>query len=219
MSFDPDVYARQGMGRPLGMGQRPALLIVDFTTGFSEPGKLGGGHIGAALERTVGLLAACRERGLPIAHTRMAFAADGSEHNLTCAKVPGLAALSDDNPDSHIVAALAPAPGELVVRKHTASAFFATDCASWLARRRVDTVLIAGCATSGGVRASAVDAQALGVRPIVVADCVGDRTPAVHQQSLFDLDQVSADVMTRAAVVAALDAAAGRPAGSRRGAG
>ena len=219
MSFDRDVYARQGMGRSLGMGQRPALLIVDFVNGFTDPGKCGDGHIGAALERTVGLLAACRERGLPITHTRLAFAADGSEHNLTCAKVPGLAALTDDNPESHIVAALAPAPGELVIRKHTASAFFATDYASWLATRRVDTVLIAGCVTSGGVRASAVDAQALGVRPIVVADCVGDRAPALHQQSLFDLGQVTADIMTRAAVVAALDAAAGRRAASRRGAG
>ena len=113
------------------------------------PGPLGGGNIRAAIERTVALLGFCREHGLPVAHTRVVFADDGSDHNLMSEKVPALKRLTESAPDSQIVAELAPAAGELVVRKRNASAFFETDYGSWLTRRRADTLLIAGCTTSG----------------------------------------------------------------------
>ncbi len=50
------------------------------------------------------------------------------------------------------------------------------------------------CTTSGCVRATAVDAVQLGIRPIMVREAVGDRDAAGHAQSLFDLDQRYADV-------------------------
>jgi nicotinamidase-related amidase len=49
--------------------------------------------------------------------------------------------------------------------------------------------------TSGCVRATAVDACQLGLRPMVVREAVGDRAAAAHRQSLFDLDQKYADVV------------------------
>jgi maleamate amidohydrolase len=45
-----------------------------------------------------------------------------------------------------------------------------------------------------------------GFRPIVVADCVGDRALGPHDASLFDLDQKYADVMPLAEVVPELEA-------------
>jgi isochorismate hydrolase len=56
-------------------------------------------------------------------------------------------------------------------------------------------LLIAGCTTSGCVRATAVDAVQSGIRPIVITEAVGDRAEAAHRQSLFDLDQKYADVV------------------------
>lgn len=64
-----------------------------------------------------------------------------------------------------------------------------------LLSRRVDTLVIAGCTTSGCVRASAVDACQTGFRPMVVREAVGDRSMAAHAQSLFDLDAKYADVV------------------------
>ncbi|MCP4383794.1 MAG: isochorismatase family protein, partial [Hyphomicrobiales bacterium] len=55
----------------------------------------------------------------------------------------------------------------------------------------------AGCTTSGCVRASVVDAISFDYRPVVVTDCVGDRTENLHAASLFDIGQKYADLMTR----------------------
>jgi maleamate amidohydrolase len=83
-----------------------------------------------------------------------------------------------------------------VILKKYASAFFGTDLIARLNSRRVDTLLITGCTTSGCVRATAVDAVQNGVIPVVIREAVGDRAEAPHRQSLFDLEQKYADVVS-----------------------
>lgn len=53
---------------------------------------------------------------------------------------------------------------------------------------------MAGCTTSGCVRASVVDAMSWGFRPLVVEDCVGDRAIGPHEANLFDMRNKYADV-------------------------
>jgi maleamate amidohydrolase len=201
---DLAVYARQGFGGRIGIGAAPALLIVDFVNGFADPAVFGGGNIPAAIAATVPVLAFCRGRGIPVAHTRVVYAADGSDAGMFARKAPGLLRLTENNPLSHIVPELAPAAGELVVRKLGASAFFETPLASWLRLKRVDTLVVAGCTTSGCVRASVVDALQHNLRPIVLTDCVGDRAQGPHEANLFDMGQKYADLMESAEVMAAL---------------
>lgn len=208
MASDTDIYESQNFGNRLGFGEKPALLIVDFVNGFTDPAKFGGGNIGEAIEATAPLLARCRAAGAPIAHTRVVFADDGADANLMCLKVPALTSLTEDAPESRIVDALAPRPGEIVVRKRVPSAFFGTDLAPALARHRVDTVMVAGCTTSGCVRASVLDALCHGFRPMVVRDCVGDRAIGPHEANLFDMGQKYADIVTSAEAMAALPAIA-----------
>ena len=81
----------------------------------------------------------------------------------------------------------------IVTRRY--SCFFGTDLVSRLNSRSIDTLVIAGCTTSGCVRATAVDAVQNGFRPMVVKEAVGDRSAAAHEQSLFDLDAKYADVV------------------------
>lgn len=208
MASDTDIYESQNFGNRLGFGEKPALLIVDFINGFTDPAKFGGGNIGEAIEATAPLLARCRAAGAPIAHTRVVFADDGADANLMCLKVPALTSLTEDAPESRIVDALAPRPGEIVVRKRVPSAFFGTDLAPALARHRVDTVMVAGCTTSGCVRASVLDALCHGFRPMVVRDCVGDRALRPHEANLFDMGQKYADIVSSAEAIAALPAIA-----------
>lgn len=203
---DLDVYARQGFGNRAGMGEAPALLIVDFVNGFADPAVFGGGNIGPAIRATVPMLAFCRERGIPVAHTRVVYAADGTDAGVFARKAPGLLRLTEDSPLSQIVPELAPVAGELVVRKLGASAFFETQLASWLRLRRVDTLLVAGCTTSGCVRASVVDSLQHNFRTVVLTDCVGDRAQAPHEANLFDMGQKYADLMDNAAAMAAISA-------------
>jgi maleamate amidohydrolase len=203
---DLDVYKSQNFGNRIGWGRRAALVIVDFTVGFNDPALFGGGNIDAAVKRTVGLLACFRRCALPVAHTRVVYADDGADAGTFAMKAPRLLMLTEHHPAAQIVPELAPVAGELVVRKTQASGFFGTGLAPWLTRNGADTVVIAGCTTSGCVRATVVDATSHNFRTIVAADCVGDRAQAPHDANLFDMGQKYADLLERDAIVAALEA-------------
>jgi maleamate amidohydrolase len=199
-----EIYRQQNFGNPIGFGARSALLIVDFTVGFNDPRLFGGGNIGAAIARTVGLLAFFRARRLPVAFSRIVYADDGANAGVFCMKAPNLRMLTESHPAGQIVPQLAPRTGGLVVRKTEPSAFFGTGLAAWLVGGRVDTVVLAGCTTSGCVRASVVDAMSYNFRPIVARDCVGDRAEGPHEASLFDMRQKYADVLESEAIIDAL---------------
>ncbi len=200
---DQATYARQGFGTVMALKPPYGLLIVDFVNSFANPAMFGGGNIPAAIARTVDLLAAARARGWPVAHSRIVFADDGADHNIFTLKVPGMLTLKEQDHASAIVPELAPASGELVVRKTVPSAFFGTGLSAWLSQRGVQTLFVAGAVTSGCVRASVVDAMSCGFRPVVVSDCVGDRAIAPHDANLFDMAQKYAMVMPRDEALAA----------------
>jgi len=200
-----DIYARQGLGHSSGFGQRPALLIVDFVNSFADPEQFGGCNIGPAIEKTRELLAACRTNKVPVAFTRVVYAEDGSDAGVFTLKAPTLKNLTESAEASQIVAELAPRPGEFVIRKRQASAFFGTELTGWLVNHGVDTVLVTGCTTSGCVRASVVDSLSYNFLTVVVTDCVGDRAIAPHEANLFDMGQKYADLMTCDEVVSLLD--------------
>ena len=195
-----EVYQRQGFGNALGLGGRMGLLIIDFVNGFADPEVFGGGNIPAAISATVPVLAWARKRQLPIAHTRIVYADDGSDANVFSMKIPGMQTLVERGNTSQIVPELTPRTGEVVIRKTVPSGFFGTNLAPWLTQRGVETLLVAGCTTSGCVRASVVDAMSHGFKPIVLEDCVGDRAEAPHQANLFDMQQKCADVIPASAL-------------------
>jgi maleamate amidohydrolase len=207
-----DIYSRQGFGHHVGFGTRPALLVVDFVVGFTDPAQYGGGNIAEAIDRTRELLAVARDCAVPVAFTRIVYADDAADAGVFCRKARGLERLTENAPASQIVAGLAPLPGEFIVRKTQPSAFFGTMLAPWLAGRGVDTVIVTGCTTSGCVRASVVDAMSHNFRTIVASDGVGDRALAPHEANLFDMGQKYADLMSCAEIAAQLRALSGRPA-------
>ncbi|MCG7522442.1 isochorismatase family protein [Ruegeria sp. Ofav3-42] len=198
------VYARQGLGGGIAFGRKPALLLIDFVNGFNDPDQLGGGNIGDAIAATRPVLRAFRDRDLPIAHTRIVYTETGSDIGVFATKIPGLQTLFESAHSSQVVDALAPLPGECVIRKKQASAFFDTDLAAWLRKEDADTLVIAGCTTSGCVRASVVDAASHNFRPFVLRDCVGDRALAPHEANLFDMGQKYAEVIDSADLQALL---------------
>ena len=99
---------------------------------------------------------------------------------------------------------LEPRPGEWLLLKQYASAFFGTTLAPTLTAQGIDTVIITGVSTSGCVRATALDACQHGFIPFVVRDAVGDRDPRPHEANLFDLQQKYAEVVGEAAIIAHL---------------
>jgi maleamate amidohydrolase len=214
---EPDfqVFERQGYGQRIGFGISPALLIVDFQKGFHDPALFGSSDIANAINLTKELLAACRERGLPIAYTRHVYRDDKSDMGLFAYKVPAQEILTESSEASQIAPELAPQSGDLVISKRYPSAFFATDLAALLRLRGVDTLLMAGCSTSGCIHASVVDAMGSGFRPIIVRECVGDRYAMSHDAALLNMDMKYGDVILRDEAIAHIRA---MPARSTRNA-
>ena len=101
---------------------------------------------------------------------------------------------------------LSPIKGEYVLRKTQPSAFFGTDLAGWLISHKVDTVMVAGCTTSGCVRASVIDSMSNNFHTIVITDCVGDRAIGPHEANLFDMEQKYADLASSAEIIDILEA-------------
>ena len=193
---ESDVYRRQGFGQALTITPPFGLLIVDFVNGFANREHFGGGNISPAIDNTAVLLAEARRRGWARAFSRIVFADDDTDGGVFAQKVPSLLSLKEHAPASEVVDALAPMPGELVVRKTVPSAFFGTNLTSWLINQGVRSLIVAGATTSGCVRASVVDAMSWGFYPVVLSDCVGDRALAPHEASLFDISQKYGEVMS-----------------------
>jgi maleamate amidohydrolase len=200
------IYRAQSIGESSGFGSSPALLIIDFVNGFNDPAMFGGGNIARAIAATKPLLQAARASNIPVVFTRVVYADDGSDACAFTLKMPRLVELTESAAASEVVSELAPKAGDLVLRKTQPSAFFGTHLAERLKERGVDTVLVAGCTTSGCVRASVVDSMSHNFRTVVVTDCVGDRAIAPHEANLFDMEQKYADLMTSEQAIARLQA-------------
>jgi nicotinamidase-related amidase len=193
-------YQSAGYLTRLELGARPALLVVDFVKAYLLEGSplFGGAGVRAARSGAIELLAAARRAPIPIFHTNLHYDKDGRNGGVFFRKVPALRSFAEgnDHPErGQFAQGLEPAPGETVITKQYASAFFGTRLAAMLMAARVDTVLIAGVSTSGCVRATGVDCIQHGFIPVIVRDAVGDRAPQPHEANLFDLQAKYAEVL------------------------
>ena len=190
-------YARGGFGKSLQPGQRPALLVIDFVRAYLERTSPLYAGVEQARADCETLLRAARAAAIPIVHTNVVYQPGGRDGGVFFRKVPALKCFEiGAHPDLAAFAeGLEPLPGETVISKQYASAFFGTSLASILTSLGVDSVLIAGLSTSGCVRASAVDCVQHGFVPLVVREAVGDRAPGPHEANLFDLQAKYAEVI------------------------
>lgn len=188
-------------GGDLGWGRRPALVVVDLAKAYFTAGSDLNLGSTACLESATRVLAAARDGGHPVLHTRVEYAPDGVDGGLFFRKVRGLRHFVAGDPLGESMPEVAPRPDEVVVTKQYASGFFGTTLASALTSRGIDTVVVVGVSTSGCVRATALDALQHGFRPVVVREAVGDRSPGPHQANLFDLQAKYADVLPEGEVV------------------
>ncbi len=184
-------------GGRIGWGERPALVLIDLMRAYFTAGSPLDLGSTTALETAAGLLAQARAQGVPVVHTAVHYRAGAADAGHFVRKVAALALLADDAPGGlrEFMPQVEPLPGEVVIVKQYASAFFGTSLASTLRALDVDTVVMAGVSTSGCIRASATDALQHGFRPIVVRDACADRTDELHRSNLRDLDAKYADVV------------------------
>ncbi len=199
-------FLQRGFGGRVGFGERPAVLVIDYFRAFTDPSLPLGANLDREIEATRALLATARAAAVPIIYTVVYYEEkDLGDAGLWVRKMAGSATLLPGTPQVELDPRLERRPDEIVLLKKYASAFFGTDLVSRLNTRGVDTLLLAGCTTSGCVRATAVDGLQYGYHVIVVEEAVGDRAELAHQQSLFDLDAKYADVVSLADTVGYLE--------------
>lgn len=188
----------------VGLGASPALVLVDFARGWTDPASPISLSLDDELECAARVLAAARAAAAPVVFVTSAYEPAEVETVRMLQKTPKVRVLTAGSEAVEIDPRIEPLPRELVITKKHGSAFFATELASYLITQGADTVLIGGCITSGCVRATAVDAAQHGFRSIVVGDACGDRTIESHEASLRSIDDLYGDVVSTEEVVSYL---------------
>lgn len=190
-------FSDRGFGRRIGFGTRPALIIVDYMVAFTDPQMPLGANLDAEIFETNRLLDSAHTWKLPVIFSVAHYEEDDfADAGFWYRKQGGISTLMAGTPAVEIDGRLNVEPRDTILLKKYASCFFGTDLVPRLNSRGCDTLILTGCTTSGCVRATAVDALQNGYRPIVAQGAVGDRSTVAHNQSLFDLDQKYADVMS-----------------------
>jgi maleamate amidohydrolase len=191
-----EVYAKARLGESVTLGSRPAVLVVDFSCGFTDPECTLGADMTEQVEATKRLLDAARAKGLPVIFTTIGFEPSLKDGGLWLEKAPALGDLQIGGRWVEIDPRLEPQEGETIVVKKGASAFFGTNLAAILISQRIDSVILCGATTSGCVRATAIDLLQYGFPTLVPRECVGDRAQAPHDANLFDIQAKYADVVS-----------------------
>lgn len=205
-------YAGVFDGR-VGFGAKPAVIVIDFILAYTTPGSpFYAEGVVRAVHETAPLLAAARRAGVPVIHTKVMYHPSGADGGWFVRKVPALRRLVLGEPLAEIDPVVAPLPEEVVIVKQYPSPFFGTPLAPMLTTLGVDTLILAGCSTSGCVRAGALDGVQHGYRVIVPRECVGDRHDGPHDANLFDINAKYGDVVEREEVIAHLSGLAARAA-------
>jgi len=188
----------------LGIGQRPALIVVDMINGFTDPACPLGSESSAVIHATKELLGEFRSRGWPIFFTTVMYD-DESQAQIFRAKVPALNVLQAGSHWVEIDPQMERGSKEPLVHKHFASGFHGTDLHQNLQDLQVDSLVVTGLTTSGCVRATAVDGLQNDYRVIVASDAVGDRNLEAHHANLHDLAAKYGEVKTNVEVISLLN--------------
>ncbi|MEC9003604.1 MAG: isochorismatase family protein [Planctomycetota bacterium] len=180
-----------------GFGKKLAIVVVDFAYGWTDDSYAGGSaRLDAPVENTARLLEVARSRDIPIIYTTSPYRPQSGDQPFKSAADLSESYRTWDERACQLDERVAPAPEDLVIEKENASAFFGTHLAAYLIEHGIDTLLITGCSTSACIRSTATDAKSFRFRPVIISDCVGDRSAVAHVFTLADIQARFSDVVS-----------------------
>ena len=189
-------YERASFGGRLKLGERPAVLVVDFSCGFTDPECALGADMSSAVEACRRVLDAARAKGALIVYTTVGYAPHLKDAGLSIQKSPAVAELQLNSRWLDIDERLGLREDEPVIVKKFPSALFGTPVTTIFTGHQIDTVILCGAVTSGCIRATAIDLFSNGYPTLVPRDCVADRAEGPHEANLFDMHAKYVDVVS-----------------------
>jgi nicotinamidase-related amidase len=178
-----------------------ALVIIDMQRDFVEPGGFGEslgndvGELRGVIPVLAGVLAAAREAGMLVVHTREGHLPDLSDcppAKLRRGK-PSMR-IGDPGPNGRIlirgerghdiIDELYPVDGEPVVDKPGKGAFYATEFGDVLAARGITRLVVTGVTTEVCVHTTVREANDRGFECLVLSDCCGSYFPEFQRVGL-----------------------------------
>ena len=181
-----------------------ALLVMDFQTAVVAMISAGND---ALLARTARVIDGARSAKMRIIYVVVAFRPgypEVSPRHPSFGPVRESGRFIEGSPGTEVHVAVAPKPGDAIVTKHRVSAFAGTDLELLLRANGVETLVLAGIATSGVVLSTVRHASDADYRLVVVEDCCADRDPEVHRVLTEKVFARATTVVKAEAVVAAL---------------
>jgi biuret amidohydrolase len=180
--------------------KRTALVMIDMQRDFVEPGGFGealGNDVSlvrTAIEPCRRVLAAAREAGLLVIHTREGHRPDLTDCPPAKLTRGGKTFIGTQGPMGRIlvrgekghdiIPELYPQADEPVVDKPGKGAFYETDLHLMLENRDIRTLIVCGVTTEVCVTTTVREANDRGYECIVPQDCVGSYFPAFQKAAL-----------------------------------
>ena len=116
----------------MGFGESPAVLVIDFVVGFTDPSSPLSAPLDKELESTLRLLSVARSKAIPIVFSTVSYDDQSCEDGLFSRKVPSLKYLKTGSRWVELDHRLKRTSGEVLLTKKFASCFFGTHLASYL---------------------------------------------------------------------------------------
>jgi nicotinamidase-related amidase len=178
-----------------------ALVIIDMQRDFMEPGGFGEtlgndvSQLARAVQPIASLLAAARETGMLVVHTREGHLPDLSDAPPTkIARGAPSKRIGDPGPMGRIlirgeaghdiIPELYPLDSEIVIDKPGKGAFYATELGDVLQRYGIENLLVCGVTTEVCVNTTVREANDRGYRCVVIADGCASYFPEFHEMGL-----------------------------------
>ena len=181
-----------------------ALLVMDYQTAIVDMAADGKDEL---LKNMTAVIAAARRAKMKIVYVVVGFRPgypEISPDNMSFSALKTGGLFAQGSPGTEIHSAVAPTAQDVIVTKHRVGAFLGTDMEMVLRANKIETLLLAGIATSGVVLSTLRHAADADFCIVVIADCCSDRDAEVHRVLTQKVFPRQAVVTTADAILAAL---------------
>ncbi len=161
------------------LDKQTALVLIDLQKGIVS--RQTATPIKDIVANAVKLIHAFRKKGLPVIFTNVIMKDSPFSKTRKEQQMQGITPMPDF---SDIIAEVAKQPEDILITKHTWSAFFETNLEEELKNRGITGIVIGGVSTSIGVEGTARSASERGYNIAFAKDAMTDTVAEAHERSV-----------------------------------